>query len=238
MSEFPNSSRGSRNTKRSEWRDGGWCELNGAAIADGFPQNLDPRVRVVAGPRSVTDAWNGAAFDSNRMILYFHGGGHRDYGGNEVYSYDLRIGRWRRLTDPALLPPTDQETPCPVLASSPPASHTYDGIIFSQATQTIWLFPIVYACVNRMLFGEREFWEFNPSPDDVPNGFICRRSGFMSAMRISNGVSGSTVFLTTIKAGWRGRTQFRRCSMKRSQGRCLRVFIAPGWSSVDRWFSN
>ena len=92
-----------------ERRGGGWCELNGASIADVFPKNLEPGVRMVTGPRSVIDAWNGAAFDPERLILYFHGGGHRDYGGNEVYSFDLRKGLWRRLTEPAPLPAATKE---------------------------------------------------------------------------------------------------------------------------------
>ncbi len=153
-----------------ERRGGGWCELNGAAISDVFPQNLDPAVRMATGPRAVIDAWNGAAFDPARLILYFHGGGHRDYGGNEVYSFDLRKGEWRRLTDPAPVPPPTAETPCPVPASSPPASRTYDGSVYSRATQTIWLFPSLFACSSRMLLGGREFWEFNPSPLENRNG--------------------------------------------------------------------
>lgn len=153
-----------------ERRGGGWCELQGASIADVFPKNLDPGVRMVTGPRSVIDAWNGAAFDPERLILYFHGGGHRDYGGNEVYSFDLREGVWRRLTDPAPLPAATGETPCPVPAASPSSSHTYDGIIFSVATRTIWLFPSIYACLSGMIYGGQDVWEFNPDTVEARNG--------------------------------------------------------------------
>lgn len=167
-----------------ERRGGGWCELQGASIADVFPKNLDPGVRMVTGPRSVIDAWNGAAFDSEKLILYFHGGGHRDYGGNEVYSFDLRKGVWRRLTDPAPLPAATKEVPCPVPVASPSASHTYDGIIFSVATRTIWLFPSIYACLSGMIYGGQDVWEYNPDPKEARNGLAplrWRKQGPMPA---------------------------------------------------------
>lgn len=90
---------------------------------DGF------RVRL----QSIMDAWSGAAFDPNRNRLVVHGGGHRDYDGNELYAFDLVANRWERLNDPTVRleseaveqvfdePPLDSpegDTPGPV--------HTYD----------------------------------------------------------------------------------------------------------------
>ncbi len=44
------------------------------------------------GSKSVLNAWNGAAFDGYRW--WFTGGGHKDYGGNEVYEFDFTKLAW------------------------------------------------------------------------------------------------------------------------------------------------
>ena len=53
------------------------------------------------GQMSVIDAWSGGAFDTKRDRLIIWGGGHTNYGGNEVYVFDLPTLKWLRLTDPA-----------------------------------------------------------------------------------------------------------------------------------------
>ena len=73
------------------------------SISAVWPPNLDDRTHMVSGPGSVLTAWNGAAFDEKKLLFYFMGGGHTDYGGNEVYEFDLKNGRWKRLTNPSPL---------------------------------------------------------------------------------------------------------------------------------------
>ena len=51
------------------------------------------------GKKGIT-AWTGAAFDKRRQRLLVSGGGHNDYGGNEVYAFSLMDLKWLRLTDP------------------------------------------------------------------------------------------------------------------------------------------
>ena len=143
-------------------RDGGWCSMSGASINDVLPKSISPEIHMVSGPKSVISAWNGAAFDSQRLKMYFHGGGHRDYGGNEVYELDLLLGRWTRLTDPSFIPKATKEVRCPVPETGPAASHTYDGIIFSKVTQTIFVIPSVYGCFRGNLTTKGDLWEFNP----------------------------------------------------------------------------
>lgn len=57
-----------------------------------------------SGPDSVLTAWNGAAlipeFGDSGSVLHW-GGGHADYHGNEVYSFDLATLTWSRLTEPS-----------------------------------------------------------------------------------------------------------------------------------------
>lgn len=59
------------------------------------------------GISGVIKAWGGGAFDAKQERLLVQGGGHGDYGGNEVYALDLNIinsspgqNPWSRLSDP------------------------------------------------------------------------------------------------------------------------------------------
>jgi hypothetical protein len=149
---------------------GGWCELAGAAIADVFPKNLDRSIRMGSGPSSVIRAPTGAAFDSKNLKLYFYGGGATDYGGNEVYEFDLRSATWRRLNDPSPLTRPAGKGRCRVPENSPPAAQTIDGFIFSKRTGTILMLPTRYACYRGRLPIGGDFWEFNPSDTENRNG--------------------------------------------------------------------
>ena len=151
------------------------------------------------GPKSVLIAWNGAAFDTERKILYFMGGGHTDYGGNEVYSFNLKKGQWQRLTYPSPLDhlytfPSKRKDETkvrycwvPDVKTVPGAPHTYDGIQFSRLTKTFFL--AVRGAANGACFTPSEkkkneyvplligdigntfgIYEFNPSVSKVNNG--------------------------------------------------------------------
>ncbi len=151
-------------------QSGGWCELAGASIADVFPGTLTPSRTRANRASAVIDAWNGAAWDPDRMILYFHGGSISDYGGGEVYSFALGTGQWRRLTGPVSEPAASTGAPCKDNALSPATAHTHDGFVFSRATDTIWLFPSFYSCTVDGSAVAKDFWEFNPSVEEQRNG--------------------------------------------------------------------
>ncbi|TFH09989.1 MAG: hypothetical protein E4H07_05795 [Nitrosomonadales bacterium] len=184
---------------RLEKKGGGWCEirLSGKhpSISSVWPSNIDERTRMGSGPSSILDAWNGAAFDEKNLLLYFMGGGHTDYGGNEVYEFDLKTGRWNRLTDPSPLsflfqieeaPETASYCWAPDMRRVPGSSHTYDGLQFSKKTKTIFLASAGAAngsCFDdkdgqfngdqRVLFGRDKgggIFEFNPSHHEKRNG--------------------------------------------------------------------
>ncbi|MBI3900081.1 MAG: hypothetical protein HY308_17570 [Gammaproteobacteria bacterium] len=84
----------------------------------------------------VTDAWGGGAFDPIHRKMLIFGGGHADYLGNEVYSFDLRTGKWERLTDPS--PVKDPVTGAivasagtdPLPDGNPVSRHTYDQLAY------------------------------------------------------------------------------------------------------------
>lgn len=184
--------------------DGGWCEILASdkdpSISSVWPEKLPGKTRMVVGPASILTAWNSAAFDEEREILYFMGGGHSDYGGNEVYAFRLKTGDWKRLTEPAPLDhfyvardyDTKESSPwrrlcwMPDTRKSPGSSHTYDGLIFSRKTGTIFLYS--YGAANGSCFEDKEdkykdspkvlgrrvasfgWYEFNPSETEMRNG--------------------------------------------------------------------
>lgn len=185
-------------------QQGGWCEIRvndkHPSISSVWPENLSKRIRMRTGGKSILTAWNSAAFDEDNLYFYFFGGGHADYGGNEVYRFDLKKGQWKRLTDPS---PLDQlyvlhdygarknkpwRRLCwmPDPEKVPGSSHTYDGILFSKKTKTVFLYT--YGAANGscledkedeyknspLVWGDRRvgfgWYEFNPSVSDERNG--------------------------------------------------------------------
>ncbi len=184
-----------------EKQGGGWCEIRlpgkHPSISAVWPPNLDKRTHMISGPGSVLTAWNGAAFDEKNLLLYFMGGGHGDYGGNEVYEFDLETGRWSRLTDPSPLSFLYQRREktsskaarycwTPDMRRVPGAAHTYDGLQFSRKTRTIFLLMMGaangscfvdkqgrFAGDARILFGRDRgvgMFEFNPARQETRNG--------------------------------------------------------------------
>ncbi len=177
----------------------GWCEISVSkqhpSISSVWPKNLDKKTTMNTGPASVLIAWNSAAFDKNNRIFYFFGGGHADYGGNEVYRFELDSGSWLRLTEPSPLNHLFAQADYKKREGKPwrrlcwttdtrrlPAStHTYDGLIFSHATKTIFLYNMRAAngsCFedttdsfknSSAVIGSRTatkgWYEFNPSID-------------------------------------------------------------------------
>lgn len=84
------------------------------------------------GPRGIISAYSGFAWDSRRGDLIIYGGGHANYGGNDVYRWRATSLDWERMSLPS-----DVETlgPLPWLTvdgpdASPPSAHTYDNNIY------------------------------------------------------------------------------------------------------------
>lgn len=183
---------------------GGWCEMIASkghpSISSVWPEDQPRRTRMVTGPKAVLIAWNSAAFDSTRQHLYFFGGGHTDYGGNEVYRFDVGKSQWKRLTDSSPLnylyihadygsrPKKTWRRLCwiPDVRQVPGSSHTYDGLIFSHKSETLFLYS--YGAANGSCIEDKEdryknspevlgtrsvsagWYEFNPSASESRNG--------------------------------------------------------------------
>ena len=182
----------------------GWCEVirskDHPSISSVWLPRKDKKVWMHSGPRSVLTTWNSAAFDATRNIMYFTGGGHANYGGNEVYQFDLSNSRWTRLTSPSpleyLFVGRDYNKKgfkarklcwAPTNRHVPPSAHTYDGLQFSKKTQTIFYFAMDAAngaCFNDDKDEYRDspliqnktrqqfagWFEFNPDLKESRNG--------------------------------------------------------------------
>jgi hypothetical protein len=81
----------------------------------------------IVGPNSVIIAWGGAALDTRRSRLVLWGGGHADYYGNELYTFDVATLQWARITDPFVNPVMDQEVNAD---GTPNSRHTYGGLAY------------------------------------------------------------------------------------------------------------
>lgn len=172
---------------------------------------------------SVLGAWNGGAFDLDRGQFRVHGGGHADYGGNEVYAFDFAALSWTRETDPQpltgrMLKDTDGDgvaDACPAPAEGPPATHTYQGFVYVPAIDRYWLFGTVEYCSGAM--GGQSVWEYDAGgrswtalPDLDPYAKFART--------LIDPVSGNVLVHVGRKNGWHA--------------------IAPQSRAIVRTFSN
>lgn len=113
----------------------------------------------VTGSRSVVDAWSAWAWDSN--CAYMHNGGHADYGGNEVYRFCFGTG-WERIIETYMLPERTAQNPCPQPTAEehgPPSSHTYDSLIWSAKTKSVFYFNNGGYCFRGNYKGPPMVWE-------------------------------------------------------------------------------
>jgi len=119
---------------------GSWVELpNSTFSTSGVGwAGTKPGVLQVDNYLSVVKAWSGGilntvgvfhggAFIPGTFLVLF-GGGHGDYGGNELYAYGPLQSSpvWRRLNDPTI-PAADD---VPRLGGYPVSRHTYDSLQF------------------------------------------------------------------------------------------------------------
>lgn len=127
-------------------KSGQWYEISGSSMSVVFP---DPKPPGVDGPSATMTAWSGGAFDNNTDQLIIWGGGHTDYGGNEVYGFDVYDLIWRRLNDSS----TDYSIiDTAYLADGLPNSrHTYDSLEYVPALGSICAFgaPAIYRSAGR-----------------------------------------------------------------------------------------
>jgi hypothetical protein len=84
------------------------------------------------------DAWSGGAYDTRRDRLIVWGGGHADYAGNEVYTFDLNSLKWQRLTNPSPYSSPDSSSWDYNPDNTPVSVHTYDGLEYLPNVDRFW----------------------------------------------------------------------------------------------------
>jgi hypothetical protein len=115
------------------------------------------------GPRSVIDSWNSAASDGRRM--WFFGGGHADYGCNEVYEFNFGTLKWTRLSDPGPFGMIEGRDGARCLwpKLGAPSMHMYGGMAYSPKTDEIFFWGHVPYCAPGMNWGGSPLYAFNPT---------------------------------------------------------------------------
>ena len=58
-------------------------------------------VYLVQGCGGLINSWSSGLYDSERQRMVVWGGGHNDYGGNELYAFNLKTLAWEQLTTPS-----------------------------------------------------------------------------------------------------------------------------------------
>jgi hypothetical protein len=118
--------------------DGEW-EQYGDPLATALPTEAElgpvlwSQIKGHAAGALLAD-WTSTLFDPGRRELCLKGGGHADYGGSEVYCWNVDTGTLARVQP--ILPLTNTTEPgynastSPWPSYGPPAQHTYDGFAF------------------------------------------------------------------------------------------------------------
>jgi len=104
-------------------KPGEWYEVPNSHLYD---------VRPSGWSANVMDPWSGGAYDTKRDRLLVWGGGHGDYSGNEIYSFDVNTLKWRVEIQPS----TDVGgTECSGIYPDgrPRSRHTYNGLQYVPA---------------------------------------------------------------------------------------------------------
>jgi hypothetical protein len=130
----------------------GWTQLLGTELKG--PDNLSPcpvdgfdgynpiPPGYLSNCQTVISAWSSGMADPSRSRLILWGGGHNDYGGNEIYSLELSANppTLVRLNPPS--PPNTQPGACVETLSDgrPNSRHTYDNLVYLPKQDAMWAF--------------------------------------------------------------------------------------------------
>lgn len=91
-------------------------------------------VYLVSGCAALISSWSSGAYDAQRQRMVVWGGGHNDYGGNELYAFNLKTLTWEQWTRPSR-PPFNKD---PLDDGNPVSRHTYDGFEFISHRGTLF----------------------------------------------------------------------------------------------------
>lgn len=116
--------------------EGEWIKLNINEFQDVWApkdQRVSPSGFNIGSPDRVISAWSSMAYDPNANQLIFFGGGHANYGGNEIYTFNLNTFLWERGSLPSeIVNPFGDGIFFTVDGpfNAPISAHTYDNQLF------------------------------------------------------------------------------------------------------------
>ena len=113
-----------------------WYQAPGSRLLDTCTSSatFGDGVYLVSGCAAMVSAWSSGAYDPERTRMMVWGGGHNDYGGNELYAFNLKSLAWERVTRPSRPPFTKD----PLDDGNPVSRHTYDGFEFIAHRGTLF----------------------------------------------------------------------------------------------------
>lgn len=109
--------------------DGGWAKVSIGTLSSAFPTGADAVPEAYGSPTCIEPAWSSTVWDAADNQLLLWGGGHANYGGNEMYSWDASTGNWSRGSLPSALVTSNSSLPV-VGNGAPESAHTYDGNVW------------------------------------------------------------------------------------------------------------
>lgn len=110
---------------------------------------------------AVTDAWGGGALRPTGSYYILHGGGHGDYGGNEIYALQLSANspQWERVWGPTPNAQITQGTH--YYADGNPCSiHTYRFLQYCNQTDTLMRFAQSYYVAPSGMYAGVDGWQW------------------------------------------------------------------------------
>ena len=122
-------------TRLSNTPAGSWVRVNLNDYSSVWaPAELQPLPYAgPTAPQAIINAWSSFAWDSNRGDLILFGGGHANYGGNEVYRWHGTNQLWERASVPSEVVSADGQATYLTIdgaLNAPISSHTYDNQLF------------------------------------------------------------------------------------------------------------
>ena len=113
---------------------GQWYEVPNSRLRSVLPNPLPP-----GNPKYVIGAWSGGAYDTKRARFIIWGGGPGDYGGNEMYAFDVNTLSWSRIWGPSPeIPPIGGRCTETNSDGNPVSRHTYGGLQYLPNVDRFW----------------------------------------------------------------------------------------------------
>lgn len=180
-----------------------WSEITGSALnvsgvgwSGTSPGGTGTYLQIVSawggGILNTTGIWRAGAFVSGIFLVIF-GGGHGDYGGNELYAFgplDSDTPTWSRITDPTIPAPDDVARDG---SGNPVSRHSYDTLVYLPTANKMLCIGAPGYFHTGFKFNAGDLFDFavNPAEDQpwssVDTGFPAYGGGGTGTINLISG---------------------------------------------------